>query len=401
MDKVSLNPRQILKRAFPGMRESEAEEMVASGKVVTYPADTVLCQEGALEVVFYILLEGEVVVTKVINDAETRTLKFLHPGDFFGEMAIIHSAPRAATVTTTRETTVLEIYKEAFSSMLEHSSSMSQAMVKEVSRRLRENDEMAIEDMRVRARELALAYQQLAELERARSEFLTTIAHELRTPLMTANGFLQVIRMGMLQGEALNSALDTVGRNIQDIITLTNDILFLQEMDLILPAFQQVDIAAIVASVVEHRRNSAEQNKVGIRLNITSGIPPVLGDAKSLERAFDAVLDNAIKFSPNGGDVLVEVGHDHKEVWVQVEDHGVGIAPNVMPRIFDRFFHMDRIGEYLFRGVGLGLSIARQVLEQHHGRIEVESEVGQGSCFWIRMPKPAAKGGTGRLPALQ
>lgn len=401
MEPIPLSPRQILKRAFPGMRESEAEEMVAAGGVCSYPAGTVLCQEGALEFVFYILLEGEVVVTKVINDAETRTLKYLHPGDFFGEMAIIHAAPRAATVATTQTSTVLEIHKDAFSSMLEHSSSMSQAMVREVSRRLRENDEMAIEDMRVRARELAMAYQQLAELERARSEFLTTIAHELRTPLMTANGFLQVIRMGMLQGEALGSALDTVGRNIQDIITLTNDILFLQEMDLILPAFQPTELAAIVASAVEQQRSRAESNQVGLQLNIAPGIPQVMGDVKSLERAVNAVLDNAIKFSPDGGEVQVEVGHDPREVWLRVLDHGIGIAPNVLPRIFDRFFHVDRIADHLFRGVGLGLSIARQVIEQHRGKIEVQSVEGQGSVFTIRLPKMPTKGNTGRLNPLQ
>ena len=143
--------------------------------------------------------------------------------------------PRAATVETTLPTDVLEIRKDVFTHLVELSSSMSLAMVRAVSNRLRDNDDMAIEDLREKARELAEAYQQLAELEHARSEFLTTIAHELRTPLMAANGFMQVIRTGKIQGEALKSAVETVSRNIEDIIALTNDILFLQEMDLILP----------------------------------------------------------------------------------------------------------------------------------------------------------------------
>ena len=138
-------------------------------------------------------------------------------------------------MVTTENTTVLEIYKEDFTRLVERSSIVSLAMAREVSRRLTQNDTMAIEDLRLKAKELAEAYQQLTEQEYARSEFLSTIAHELRTPLTTTNGFLQIIRMGMLQGEALNSALDLMARNLDDITKLTNDILFMQEMELTFP----------------------------------------------------------------------------------------------------------------------------------------------------------------------
>ena len=378
---------QVLQRAFPGLLNEEAEDMIASGKIVTYPQDLVLCHEGALETIFYIILEGEVRVTKLINDRDARFLKQLKPGDFFGEMAIIHNAPRAATITTTTQITVLEIDKEAFNRMLESSSSISMAMVREVSRRLRENDEMAIEDLRMKAKELADAYQRLTELEHARNQFLTTIAHELRTPLMAANGFIQVIQMGVLNGEALDSAFNSVARNLQDITILTNDILFLQEMDLILPKFQPADLGSLVAGAVEKQRTHAEHNQVRIKLVLPSGIPAIEGDAKSLERAITAILDNAIKFSPDGGDVLVEVNADAGHVWIKIQDQGVGIPPEALPHIYDRFFHMDRIGSHLFRGVGLGLSIARQVIELHHGEIQVNSEPGCGSTFTLSLPE--------------
>jgi signal transduction histidine kinase len=379
----NISPRQVLQYAFPGIPTDEAEAMIASGKVHSYPPNTVLCREGAIENTFYIILEGEVQVTKLINELETRFLKHLKEGDFFGEMALIHNAPRAATVVTTVPSTILEIHKEAFSALLEQSSSMSMAMVREVSRRLRENDEMAIGDLRLKARELAGAYQQLAEQEFARREFLTTIAHELRTPLTAASGFLQLVRMGMLEGETLTNAMDAISRNVQDIISLTNDILFLQEMDLILPGFESTDVGAITAKLVEQMHPRAVHNSVNLKLELASGLPPVNGDAKSLGRAISAVLDNAIKFSPDGGDVNVNVGFDAEHLWVRVEDHGVGIAEDVMPCIFDRFFHVDHVGDYLFRGLGLGLSVAKQVIEQHGGKILVESELGKGSTFTI------------------
>jgi signal transduction histidine kinase len=376
-------PIDVLRRAFPGIPESEAEEMISAGKVREYPPDTVLCHEGAIESTFYIILDGEVQVTKFINDAEARFLKYLEPGDFFGEMALIQNSPRSATVMTKVPTTVLEINKEAFTDLFKRSTSVSLALAREVSRRLRENNEMAIEDLRIKAKELADAYQQLAELDYARREFLTTIAHELRTPLTAANGFLQVIRMGKLQEEALNAALDTVTRNIQDIITLTNDILFLQEMDLILPEFQMTDVGGLVAHAVEQERTRAERNGVGFIINIALNIPAISADPKSLERAIIAILDNAIKFSPEGGDVIIDVGHADSHVWVTVTDHGVGIPHEMMPRIFERFFHMDQVGVHMFRGLGLGLSIARQVIEQHGGMIDVKSTLGKGSTFTI------------------
>jgi len=376
-------PIDVLRRAFPGIPESEAEEMISAGKVREYPPDTVLCHEGAIESTFYIILDGEVQVTKFINDAEARFLKYLEPGDFFGEMALIQNSPRSATVMTKVPTTVLEINKEAFTDLFKRSTSVSLALAREVSRRLRENNEMAIEDLRIKAKELADAYQQLAELDYARREFLTTIAHELRTPLTAASGFLQVIRMGELQEESSNAALDTVTRNIQDIITLTNDILFLQEMDLILPEFQMTDVGGLVAHAVEQERTRAERNGVGFIINIAPNIPAISADPKSLERAIIAILDNAIKFSPEGGDVIIDVGHADSHVWVTVTDHGVGIPHEMMPRIFERFFHMDQVGVHMFRGLGLGLSIARQVIEQHGGMIDVKSTLGKGSTFTI------------------
>ncbi|HEY9077981.1 MAG TPA: ATP-binding protein [Anaerolineaceae bacterium] len=381
----NLNTREVLTLAFPGIQESVAEEIIQTAQTVHYPAGITLCKEGAIEDTFYIILQGEVRVTKVINDAEERLLKNLHQGDFFGEMAIIHQAPRAATVTTTRPTTVLEIRKDRFSSLLERSTSISMAMIRYVSQRLRENDEMAIEDLREKARQLAIAYQQLADLEQARTQFLSTIAHELRTPLMAANGFLHIIRSGMLRGDALKAGLDTIARNMQDITTLTNDILFLQEMDLILMDFVPVDLGSVVASAVESQRERAGRNKIGINMNIAPNLPPVSGDPHSLERALSAIIDNAIKFSPDGGEVSVEVSHDDHHVHVQIIDHGVGIPAESLPYIFDRFFHLDKIGNHLFRGAGLGLSIAREVIEQHQGEITVTSELGKGSHFKVTL----------------
>jgi signal transduction histidine kinase len=380
-------PSEIIQQAFPGILQVEADEMADSGETRTYPGGTILCQEAAIERIFYIILDGKVQVTKNVNERDSRVLTNLNPGDFFGEMALIHNAPRAATVTTLIPTTVLEINKDKFDLLLHHNASVSLAMVREVSRRLRENDEMAIEDLRIKSQELAIAYQQLAEQGYVQQEYLTTIAHELRTPLTASYGYLQAMQMGMLHGEAFNSALSTVISNMQRVITLVNDILFLEEMDLILLEFQPTDLGSVVTSAFEQQRTKAELNQVGLHLNIAPGLPLIMGDARSLERVANVLVENAIKFSPDGGDVQIDVGYDDKVVWLEVSDCGVGIPPEAMPRLFRRFFRLDEVNGHLFTGAGMGLSISRQVIEQHGGEISVQSELGKGSTFTIRLKR--------------
>ena len=373
-----ISPLQTLLQAFPGIPMTEARELIAGGQMRMYPTGTILCLEDAFESTFYIILDGKVKVTKALSHEQVRPLITLQAGDFFGEMALLQDAPRAATVTTIEPTTVLEIHKEFFTDLMRNSVSLSRAMVQEVVRRLRSNDAMAIEDLRLKAGELAAAYQQLAEQEYARREFLTMIAHELRTPLTAAGGFLTMIENGLVHGYNLDSemqqaALRSASRNIQQIVTLVNDILFIQEMDLILPRFEALNLRELLEGVIEQLRSKAEENQVSLHLHAPAEVPPTLGDAKSLERAFCAIVDNAIKFSYEDSlvDIELKAHPETNQLQVDISDQGVGIPADILPRIFDRFFHIDEIDGRMFRGAGLGLSIARQVIEQHSGQISV------------------------------
>jgi signal transduction histidine kinase len=380
-------PSKIIPRAFPGIKPSEIEELITYSKVCSYTPGSILCHENAIEDRFYMILEGEVEVTKVINNNEIRLLKTLSAGDFFGEMALIHNAPRAATVAAKTDLTTLELDKAAFDRVLHNSSSIAMAMVSEISNRLRSNDQLAVDDLRMRASELAEAYQKLAEQELARREFLTNIAHELRTPLMVASGYLQMLQRGIVSGEQLAAGVDAVVRNVQRITTLVNDILFLQEMDLVLPEFQAVDMNEVAQHVVEKYAAVATKLSVDLRLVPSLGLSPVSGDAKSLERALMALVDNAIKFSPKGGIVEIRLSEKDDEVFVAVEDHGIGISKENMPHIFDRFYHLEKHEDNLFGGIGLGLAIIRQVIEQHQGKLNVVSESDKGSIFTMTLMK--------------
>jgi two-component system phosphate regulon sensor histidine kinase PhoR len=260
-------------------------------------------------------------------------------------------------------------------------------MISEISDRLRQNDQMAVDDLRMRASELAEAYQKLAEQEVARREFLSSVAHQLRTPLMVATGYLQLLQKGIMSGDQLTAAMDTVSRNVQQIATLVNDILFLQEMELVLPDFQAVDMNAVTRQVLERYSRQAAGRDIHIHFTPHPGLPPVSGDARYLERALVALVDNAIKFSPPGVNVEMRTELDGEKILVAVEDHGIGIPQETLPRIFDRFYHLDRSGDELFNGIGLGLAITRQVIEQHQGSLDVVSVPGKGSTFTISLKK--------------
>ncbi|MBI5294268.1 MAG: cyclic nucleotide-binding domain-containing protein [Chloroflexi bacterium] len=379
-------PSKIIPRAFPGIKVQEIEQVIARSHIQNYKAGTVLCRENAIEYTFYMLLEGDVEVSKGINHQETRLLKTLTAGDFFGEMALIHNAPRAATVSAKTDVITLELNKDDFDEILKQSPSVSMAMVREISNRLRQNDDLAIEDLRIRAAELADAYQRLAEEDHTRHQLLTNIAHELRTPLMAASGYLQIMQKGMLPPDKLNEAVNTTARNVEQIASLVNDILFMQEVELVMPEFEPVDMAAIANRIVAAYEKKAAARRVRLSVRKDRSLAPAAGDPRSLERALTALVDNAVKFSPNGGDVEISLMNRVDQVQVSVKDEGIGISPEIRPRIFDRFFHVEKSGEYLFGGLGLGLSIARQVIQQHKGTLSVDSFFGHGSTFRIVLP---------------
>jgi len=378
-------PAKIIPRAFPGIKPDEVQEIIMNSRIKSYPPETVVCKEDVVEHTFYMILEGDFEVTKVINNRENRLLKTLTAGDFFGEMALIHNAPRSATVISKSQVVVLELDKEGFNRVLKHSPSVAMAMVSEISNRLRQNDQLAIEDLRVRASELADAYQKLAELELARREFLTSVAHELRTPLMIAGGYLHALQKGMLSGEQLQSTIDTIVRNVDQITSLTNDILFLQEIELVLPDFQPVNLTEVAENVIRKYEAKAQARSVRVTFKSDKNVPSVQGDPQSLERAVTALVDNAIKFSAPGGEVEVRLQKQADNVLLSVQDRGIGIDPEIRPRIFDRFFHLEKHGDELYGGLGIGLSITRQVIQQHKGSLDLVTEPGVGTTFTISL----------------
>jgi signal transduction histidine kinase len=376
----------ILQQTFPGLEGDGLEHLKTVAHKRFYPPDATVVREEDAGQSLFIIVEGEVEVTKQIEGQAERVLQHHGPGDFFGEMALIETLPRTATVRTVTSTTLLELGKTHFDVVLSQQPAMALGVMRTLTHRLRQADQRAIAELSQKNEELARVNRELTQQEQYRSEFLTTVAHELRTPLTSANGYLTLVLNGSMNGDQVQNAVSRALRNVKRVVKLVNDILFLQELDLILPEFQPVSLPEIVNLATAGRRQQTIAADLSLRVQFEDNFPQVMGDSEWLRRAIDALLDNAIKFSPNGGEILVQSTCESGQVQLTIRDQGVGIPADQIDRIFERFQIGQQAGPYLFSGVGLGLPLVKQVAEQHGGTIEVDSKEAEGSTFVMSLP---------------
>jgi two-component system phosphate regulon sensor histidine kinase PhoR len=235
---------------------------------------------------------------------------------------------------------------------------------------------------------------ELRRLQRIRTEFIDNLSHELRTPLTTVSLLAETLtRDAEAAGDAIPGKMrDRIGKievETGHLVQMVSELLDLSRIESggTIQAVDLVDLGQIATESAERLRLFADRQGVALRVDVPPALPPVLGDAARLAQVYVNLLHNAVKFSPDGGDVTVIVRAEDRQVVSAVADHGVGIPPAAQARIFERFYKVDRArvrGET--GGTGLGLAIARHVIEQHGGTIWVESVEGAGSAFRFALP---------------
>jgi GAF domain-containing protein len=257
---------------------------------------------------------------------------------------------------------------------------------------------IAIENARLytsleqRARNLAEAYAELQEVDRLRDEMVQNVSHELRTPLTFVKGYVELLLAGDA-GPLTDRQKEYLGVVIEKTDTVTrlvSDIMFLQHADQE-PKKAFISLTKLARRALQGCAATAEQAGLILVEEIPDDLPPVKGDAGRLLQVFDNLLGNAIKFSPNGGHITVAVEDVGKMEQVSVSDEGVGIAKDQQERIFERFYQVDGSARRRFAGIGLGLTIAKRIVEAHGGQMWVSSEPGKGSTFCFSIPKCQAE----------
>jgi signal transduction histidine kinase len=243
-----------------------------------------------------------------------------------------------------------------------------------------------------RARLLVLeqaARRQAEEANRTKDEFLATLSHELRTPLNAILGWVQVLRTGKLDPAAGTRALETIERNARSQAQLIADLLDVSRIitGKLRLDFRPVELRRIIDSALETVRPAADAKGILLDISIGPLASPVLGDADRLQQVIWNLLSNAIKFTPRGGRVEVRLREAGGNAVIQVSDSGIGIRPDFLPYVFDRFRQAEGSITRTHGGLGLGLSIVRHLIELHGGTAEVESAgEEQGATFSVRLP---------------
>jgi|GEM_PF-186825 len=383
--------KPLLKQVFPELSDELIHQLVKIAVVKTYEKDEILCHEDHHEHTFYVIHSGEVEFTKLMGK-EPHLLRKGNAGEFFGEMALLDDRiGRSATVRTLKPTTVLEIERSDLTQIVQESPMLVLQMARIIVHRMRENDRQALIELYAQKREVEQAYQALRKYEQQRTEFLYTMSHEIRTPLTSVMGYMQLIRAGHMEGAGLQMSLGKIGENLDRLVSLINDLFFLQEVDVVEPHFQDVKLTELVLELKEKLAEKAQKQGVNLVFEVADNIPNVTAELDGLLRAFTHLLDNAIKFSPNGGDVIFRAKATGDKLRVEVQDHGVGIAPEFMSRLFDTFERDETYEQHLFDGTGLGLPIVKRIIELHTGTIDVTSERGKGATFIVELPIDARR----------
>jgi len=253
---------------------------------------------------------------------------------------------------------------------------------------------IAIENARLfateqrRAAVLARTLEQQRELDRLKSEFIQNVSHELRTPLSLASGYAELLdsgELGELQPDQ-REPVTIIARRVRMLTKLVDDINAVLEVGTQRLRREPVDMADLVRTALADFQIAAEEHTLTLTSQVVTGLPPIIGDPVHLHRVLDNLISNALKFTPAGGSITVRLGQDGANVTLEVTDTGVGIPPDQLERIFDRFYQVDGSPTRRYGGTGLGLALVKGIVEAHGGTVSVRSAEGEGSTFKITLP---------------
>ncbi len=224
-------------------------------------------------------------------------------------------------------------------------------------------------------------------VEQVRRDFVANVSHELRTPLASIKSVIETLQGGALEDRRVaQEFLSRADAEVDRLAQMVEELLELSRIESgEVPLAQlPVDVEQVLAGAVERLRPQAERKGLALTLEVAPNLPPIIGDADRLARAAANLIHNAIKFTPSGGSIRVSATLVAGAISVQVADTGVGIPPEELPRIFERFYKGDRARGG--SGTGLGLAIVKHTVEAHGGRVRVESQLGLGSTFTFSIP---------------
>lgn len=230
------------------------------------------------------------------------------------------------------------------------------------------------------------------ELDEMKSEFVATVSHDLRAPLTFIRGYATMLMMVGELNEKQQEYLERILAGIDQMGALIGDLLNLRRIEAGVGIRQEpCRLGLILVEAVDTMRARGATKGTTMRLEPTEGAPTVIGDRTLLRQAVSNLIDNAVKYTPAGGQVSVGLAVKDREAIIHITDTGIGIAPEDQVRLFEKFYRIKRRETGNIQGTGLGLALVKSIVERHKGRVWVESEVEKGSTFYIALPLPTAE----------
>ena len=220
-----------------------------------------------------------------------------------------------------------------------------------------------------------------------RKDFVANVSHELRTPITLIQGFVETLKEDGIHSQDAEKFLDIINTHSKRLIRIIEDLLTLSKLEQDQDLDKKIENLYIILNTsINHCLPKAEKKKIDIVLQCSKDIE-INANAPLLEQAVINLIDNAIKFSPENKRIYIEVHSSFKEWGISVRDEGTGIDAEYLPFLFQRFYRVDKARSRNLGGTGLGLSIVKHIAKAHHGHVNVESQIGKGSTFWIYLPK--------------
>jgi two-component system phosphate regulon sensor histidine kinase PhoR len=234
---------------------------------------------------------------------------------------------------------------------------------------------------------------EMRKFEKARSEFIANVSHELKTPITSIIGFVETLRDGAINDlKKRDEFLNIIHSHSQRLDNLVNDILSLSRIE-----SREIEMNPAPISIKETLDNAKalhndkiRSKKQSLRMQIPDKLPAAFSDPEMIIQVFSNLIDNAIKFTPEEGKITVKAREEDDFIQIDVSDTGIGIADEHLPRIFERFYRVDKARSREMGGTGLGLAIVKHIVHANRGKVSVKSEFGKGSTFSVFLPRAAS-----------
>jgi PAS domain S-box-containing protein len=258
-----------------------------------------------------------------------------------------------------------------------------------------------ITERKVAEEKIKSQYVQLKKLDGVKTDFLNTTSHELRTPVASIKGYIQMLLKQTLGEitEEQKKALEVLLRNTNRLDHLIQDILDISRLESGTMKFitEKTDVTKMIKEIADTMQTTADLKRIKIKIDIQEGIPDLMIDGERIKQVLLNLVDNAIKFSPDGSTINVKTRKEKEDVLFEVQDFGRGIPKNKQKKIFERFYQVDTGMDRKFGGVGLGLTISQGIIHAHGGKIWVDSMLGKGSTFKFSLPSQSVKDAENRF----